>query len=371
MSPNATKTVALIFGGVSAEHEVSCVTAGGVCRVVDTDRFAVQGVGITKDGRWVRVPVAELQGFRIADGQLPSLAPDCSYPEALLYRDGDRVRLATRDGDRLRDAVDVDVAFALLHGPFGEDGTVQGLFEMLGLRYVGAGVTASAVSMDKDLTRRALANAGVPVVPWVGVGRSEWAERPEQVLREVAELGYPVFVKPSRNGSSLGISRVAAEPELASAMESALALDPKVLVERGLVGMREIEVGVIGAPPDLRVSVPGEIGVAGTAGFYDFDAKYLGAGSVSLEVPADLPAALTARVQALAAEVFRLMQVEGLARVDFFVCGDEVIVNELNTMPGFTSESLFPRVWEATGLPYPELVAELIDLALERPLGLR
>ncbi|MDR3069835.1 MAG: D-alanine--D-alanine ligase [Propionibacteriaceae bacterium] len=364
--------VALIFGGVSSEQEISCATAGGIFNAIDRDRFEVVGIGIAKDGRWVRVPDEELAGFKIDGGHLPAL--DGEYPEAVLLRGAQGVEVGVRNGGQLRDLVDVDVAFALLHGPFGEDGTIQGFFEMLGLRYVGAGVAASAMVMDKDLTKKALATAGIPVVPWLTVGASLWAAQPQDVVdRVVGEFAFPVFVKPARSGSSIGMSRVRTPDELSKAMALALAHDPKVIIEQGLVGAREIELGVIGGRGGgrPRVSVPGEVVVAGNDGFYDYAAKYLGRDYVSLDVPADVPEELAGILRQRAGQVFEVMQVEGLARVDFFVKDGIPLVNELNTMPGFTSKSLFPLVWEAAGVSYSELISELIHLALERPLGVR
>ncbi|MDR1851938.1 MAG: D-alanine--D-alanine ligase [Propionibacteriaceae bacterium] len=367
------KNVALIFGGVSGEHEVSCATAGGVFRALDRTRFTPIAIGISKSGRWVRVPDSVIETFRIVDGQLPEIPADNPYPDALLLHEDEGVVVGVRDGQTICDPEPVDVAFALLHGPFGEDGTIQGWFEMLGLPYVGAGVASSAMSMDKDLTKLQLQAAGIPVVPWVKVTPADWQRRRSAIEAEVADLGYPVFVKPSRMGSSVGMTRVKNPEDLADAIAKAQAYDPQVLVEAGLSGAREIEVGVLGGHGfDLpRVSCPGEIVVAGNDGFYDYDAKYRGLDFVTLEVPAKLDPALTERLQEMAAKVFQVMRVEGLARVDFFVVDGEPVVNELNTMPGFTSASLFPQVWGVSGYSYTELISELLDLALERPVGLR
>ncbi|MDR1791165.1 MAG: D-alanine--D-alanine ligase [Propionibacteriaceae bacterium] len=369
----AIPTVAICFGGVSAEHEISCLTAGGVSKAIDPDRFQVVGIGITKAGKLVRVSLEQLRAFAVPSSQLPSLSGD--YPAAcLLQLEEGGVAVATHSPDGLTDVVPIDVAFPLLHGPFGEDGTIQGWFEMLSLPYVGAGVAASAMSMDKDLTKRMLSFASLPVVPWVLVTDGEWKADRVRLTGLVAELGYPVFVKPARSGSSVGMSRVVHERDLDDAIETALRHDPRVIVEAGLVGARELEVAVLqghfGDPP--RVSRPGEIIVSGNDGFYDYQSKYLDVDYVSLQVPADLTEPTEERLRLLAARVFVVMGVEGLARVDFFLPeGGEPVVNELNTMPGFTTGSLFPRMWEASGVSYPELVADLIDLALERPIGLR
>lgn len=371
MTSHPTARLALIFGGVSSEHEISCLTAGGVARAIDPARFDVVGIGITDAGRWVRIPHAELTSYEVVDGRLPRVASD--RPEAVLLRGPDGPQVATRDGDSLVDVADVDVAFALLHGPWGEDGTIQGLFEMLGIRYVGAGVASSAIGMDKDLMKRAMAAAGLPVGPWVAITPAQWRDDAAGCLERVDQLGYPVFVKPARGGSSIGIARVDDPSDLKAAIVEAQRFDPKVVVEQGFVGAREIEVAVLqdlAGPP--RVSLPGEIVMHTDDRVYDFQAKYLPEEQVTLQVPAVLTDDLRERVQDLAARTFAAMDVEGLARVDLFVTADGVpYVNELNTMPGFTRTSMFPMMWAATGLDYPELIATLVDLALRRPMGLR
>lgn len=372
--PHARRAVvALVFGGVSSEHEISCLTAGGVARAIDRDRFDVVGIGITPAGAWVRVPLPRVEALEVVDGVLPRV--DGDLPEAVLLRGPRGGLVATRDGDRLRDPVDVDVAFALLHGPFGEDGTIQGLFEMLGLRYVGAGVAASAIGMDKDLMKRAMASAGLPVGPWEAITARRWEQDVAGCAEAVAtRLGYPVFVKPARGGSSLGIARVDSPEDLAAAVTAAQAYDPKVVVERGFVGCREIELavlqGVAGGAP--RVSLPGEIVVHDSGAFYDFEAKYLPEGQVALTLPVELPAPLVGEVQTLAARTFEAMNCEGLARVDLFLTpAGEPFVNELNTMPGFTRHSVFPALWKASGLGYTGLITELLELALAQQPGLR
>ncbi|MDN5570233.1 MAG: D-alanine--D-alanine ligase [Propionibacteriaceae bacterium] len=369
----ATRTrVALIFGGVSSEHDVSCLTAGGVARAIDPERFEVIGIGITPSGRWVQVSGDDMAAMEVVDGRLPRL--DESRPTALLVPTGQGGRVATLDGATLIDARDFDVAFALLHGPFGEDGTIQGLFEMYGIRYVGAGVAASAIGMDKDLMKAGLASAGLPTCPWVTVTARGWAEDSERLSRRIEDtLAFPVYVKPARGGSSVGISRAATADDLAACVEDALTWDPKVIVEEGFVGAREIELAVLDrldGPP--RVSVPGEIRMHTADAFYDYEAKYTPDGQVDLDVPARVSDSLLARVQKIAARTFRAMGVEGLSRIDLFVTPDEeVFVNELNTMPGFTYLSMYPKLWEASGLTYSDLIAELIELALSRPMGLR
>ena len=363
-------TVALIFGGASSEHEISCLTAGGVLRAIDG--CEVVTVGVTAAGDWVRVPVETVAGYQVTDGALPRVAED--LPRAVLLRGPGGAQLATREGDQLTDLVDVDLAFALLHGPYGEDGTIQGLFEMLGVRYVGAGVAASAIGMDKDLMKRAMWSAGLPVGRWIAINPGHWQRDPERWTAAVAGLGYPVFVKPARGGSSLGISRVDTPEQLPAAIELALQYDPKLVVEAGFVGCREIEIAVLqgrdGEVP--RASVPGEIVLHRQGSFYDFDSKYLGDDEVTLDRPAKLTPEQTEQARRLAVRTFEAMNVEGLARVDLFLNPvGEFFVNELNTMPGFTRTSMFPLLWQATGLGYSALVRELIELGLAQRPGLR
>ncbi len=368
--PNRVR-VALVFGGVSSEHEISCLTAGSASRAIDAERFEVVGIGITADGTWVRIAPEELASYEVIDGQLPRVAAD--RPEAVLLRGANGAEVATRVGDKLCDITGIDAAFALLHGPWGEDGTIQGLFEMLGVRYVGAGVAASAIGMDKDLMKRAMAAAGLPVGPWVAITPAQWRDDRVGSLARVGELTFPVFVKPARGGSSIGIVRVDNPSGLEAAILEAQQFDPKIVVEQGFVGVREIEVSVLqdlDGPP--RVSLPGEVLMHTPDAFYDFDAKYLPEEQVTLQVPADVTPELQAVVQELAGRTFCAMAVEGLARVDLFVDADGVPwVNELNTMPGFTRTSMFPMMWAASGLQYPELIATLVELALARPMGLR
>ena len=262
----------------------------------------------------------------------------------------------------------------MLHGPFGEDGTVQGLLELADVRYVGSGVLASAVGMDKHYMKLVFAAHDLPVGPYVVVTPRDWAQRREDVLTRVKELRLPVFVKPARAGSSLGVTRVDDLADLERAVEDAQVHDPKVLVEEGIEG-REIECAVLGGRGDAapRASVPGEIVVDHEEHeFYDFEAKYLDDGPARLDAPADLPDAVAEQVRDLAVRAFEAIGAEGIARVDTFVTPDgRVVLNEINTMPGFTPISMYPKMWEASGLAYPDLIDELIQLALERPTGLR
>ena len=362
----------LVFGGDSSEHEISCLTAKGVLAAVDAERFDVTCVGIARGGRWVRVDRAVVESYAIRDGRLPSVENDLQ--EAVLVRHRGGVAVAGRDGDLLEDVTPVDVAFALLHGPFGEDGTIQGLFEMYGLRYVGAGVLSSAVCQDKVAMKQQLAACGLPVGPYVTVTDHAWRTDPERCLDDVDRLTFPVFVKPARGGSSIGITRVTGRDGMAAAIDAARLHDPKVIVEQGFVGMREIECAVLGdsggAAP--HTSLPGEILVHTDDKFYDFTLKYLPGQPVEVVAPADLALAVSERVRDVAAAAFTGLGVEGLARVDTFVLADgEVVVNEVNTMPGFTPTSGYPLMWAATGLDYAALVTRLVELALARPVGLR
>ncbi len=360
----------VLFGGRSTEHSVSCVSAGSVLAAVDRERYDVVPVGIRRDGAWVLVP-DDPAALAIRDGVLPEvqdgprvvLPPDPTVGGLLVGADGP-------DGAD-ETVIGVDVVFPVLHGPYGEDGTVQGLLEMAGVPYVGSGVLASAAGMDKQHMKSLLAAAGLPVAPAEVVTEQQWRTDPEAVRARVARLGLPVFTKPARGGSSVGISRVSAPEQLGEALETALADDPKVLVEAGVVG-REVECAVVagaaGAPPEA--SVPGEIRLVGHD-WYDFEAKYLD-DATELDVPARLPDGVAERVRAQALVAFAALECEGLARVDFFVRDDgSLVVNEVNTMPGFTPTSMYPRMWAATGLAYPALVDRLVTAALASGTGLR
>ena len=370
--PAGRVRLALIFGGVSSEHGVSCLTAAGVFGAIDRERYAVVGVGITPSGRWVVVDEAGLTALQVRDGRLPELTEDAA--DAVLVRAGTGSELAVRERSGLHALGPVDVAFSLLHGPYGEDGTIQGLFEMMGTRYVGAGVLASAVGMDKHYMKLVLAASGLPVTPFVAIRPAAWARDPTACLDAAAALPFPLYVKPARGGSSIGISRVDRPEDLAAAVREAQRWDPKVIVEQGLVGAREVECGVLsglnGSGPDA--SQLGEIRVHSPSGFYDFQAKYLPEEQVELDVPADVRPDLAAQVRQLAVRTFEAIDCEGLARVDFFVTSDHrVLVNEINTMPGFTEHSMFPRLWAASGLDYPALIDRLVQLSLGRAVGLR
>jgi D-alanine-D-alanine ligase len=387
--------VAVVFGGTSSEHAISCLTAGSVLAAIDRERYEVVAIGITRSGRWVVVPDDLHDLLRVVDGTLPEISEDLL--DAVWLRTSKGTDLAISADGRSRGSDDagtlsttaepvpvpasalarlgsIDVAFALLHGPFGEDGTIQGMFEMMGTRYVGAGVLASAVGMDKIYMKLVLAAAGLPVGPFAPILPREWARDRAACLEAVAALHHPLYVKPARGGSSLGITRVAAGEDLVAAIEQAQRYDPKVIVEQGFVGARELECGVLGGldGADPEASQVAEIRVHTESGFYDFDAKYLPEEQVDLDVPADVDADVAEEVRRLAIRTFDAIGCEGLARVDVFVTHDhKVYVNEINTMPGFTAHSMFPRMWAAGGVTYPELVDRLLRLALERPVGLR
>jgi D-alanine-D-alanine ligase len=364
--------VAVVFGGTSSEHGVSCLTAAGVLSALDRDRFDVVGIGITRTGRWILVDAETISRLAVTDGKLPELNENAA--EALLVRVSSGSELAVRNQSALSQLGPVDVALAVLHGPFGEDGTIQGLFEMMGTRYVGAGVLASAVGMDKHYMKLVLAASGLPVGPFVPITPAEWLREKSACLEAIAALRYPLFVKPARGGSSLGISKVGDPVQLEQAIQIAQSYDPKIIVEQGFVGARELECGVLddldsGSP---IASVVAEIRVHSKSGFYDFEAKYLPEEQVDLDVPAEIRPDLASHVQQLAIKTFDAIGCEGLARVDVFLTHDgQLVINEINTMPGFTQHSMFPRMWAASGVPYPELIERLITLALRRPLGLR
>lgn len=365
--------VALIFGGRSSEHAVSCSTAASVLQAIDRDRYDVVPIGITTGGAWVLE--ADDPG-RLALTPTTTPQVDVNARPVVLRTDPARGELIQLDPvDGASSLAGVDVVFPLLHGPFGEDGTLQGLLEMAGMRYVGGGVLSSAVAMDKAFAKVVLAGAGLPVTPYTVFRIAQWRADPASIAEAVAGLGYPVFVKPARGGSSLGIRKVHGPEGLADALEFAATYDPKVLVEAAVERAREIECGVLERLDrrGLDTSPVAEIVVGEHVEFYDFAAKYLSTEEqVALRVPAILPDGVAEKVQELAAAAFAAIDGEGLARVDFFLtAGGELLVNEVNTLPGFTPLSMFPRMWAHTGLGYADLVDRLIRLALARPSGLR
>jgi D-alanine-D-alanine ligase len=358
--------VAVVFGGRSSEHPISCVSAGSVLGHLDRERFEVVPVGITTDGAWV-LGVDDPAALRITDGTLPAVGADAAA--LALPADPTRGGLIRLDHGHAGEVLSgVDVVFPVLHGPFGEDGTIQGLLELAGLPYVGPGVLASAAGMDKEFTKKLLAAESLPVGRFVVLRPGVGTLTPEQRR----DLGLPVFVKPARAGSSVGITRVTDWADLADAIAYARKHDPKVLVEAAVVG-REIECGVLEEPDgSVRASLPAEIRVVGEGvAFYDFAAKYLD-DVCEFDIPAKLEDVTSERIRELAIEAFRALDCQGLARVDFFVGPTgEITINEVNTMPGFTPISMFPRMWAVTGVDYPTLLTTLVDTALARGTGLR
>jgi D-alanine-D-alanine ligase len=362
--------VGVVFGGRSGEHEVSLAGAASVLAAIDCERFDVVPIGIGRDGRWLvgGNPLRALtdEAARLALG--PGTAEAATKRELLERATASGMGAALVPVERseglppgLRDSL--DVVLVMLHGPRGEDGTIQGLFELAGIPYTGAGVLASAVGMDKGVMKDMFRAHGLPVVDYRVIRRHDWQRDARAIEQDVArEIGFPCFVKPANLGSSVGISKVKAAEDLAAAVNLAAGHDRRIVVERAVQG-REVEVAVLGNERP-EASVPGEVCYAGE--WYDFETKY-GMGQTTFKVPAPLPAATTDLVRALAVKAFEAVDCAGMARVDFFIENDgRVLVNEINTIPGFTQTSAYPRLWEASGLPYPDLIARLIELGLER-----
>ncbi|MCG6499713.1 D-alanine--D-alanine ligase family protein [Kitasatospora sp. A2-31] len=372
-NPSAKPRVALVFGGRSSEHAISVSTAGSVLRAIDREKYDVLPIGITHEGRWALVS-DEPSRMAITDGRLPDVAHVAEAVEgqvSLPAAPGSREVVLSEPGTAPKVLGEVDVVFPLLHGPWGEDGTLQGLLELSGVPYVGNGVLSSAVGMDKEFTKRILASHGLGVGRYTIVRPRDWeTEAGRDAVRErAAELGLPLFVKPCRAGSSIGITKVKDLADLDAAIEEARRHDPKLIIEAGVAG-REIECGVLEFEDGLRASVPGEVLVGGGYEFYDFEAKYIDSSEV--RIPAELTAEETAEIRRQAIAAFEALGCEGLARVDFFLLEDgSWMVNEVNTMPGFTPISAYPKMWEATGVAYPELIDRLLEAALRRSTGLR
>jgi D-alanine-D-alanine ligase len=358
-------TVAVLFGGRSSEHGVSCVTASGVLGAIDRNRWNVVAIAITPDGQWVPAST-DPESWKIVGAEMPSVASS-DRTVLLPHRAGERMWRVEHDGN-VAPLAQIDVVFPLLHGPWGEDGTVQGALELVNARYVGSGVLASAIGMDKEFMKTALTGAGLPVTPGVVIRASVDLD---SVRASIEQLGMPVFVKPARAGSSMGISRVEAWDDLRAAVDTAGLHDPKVLIEKAIVG-REIETAVLVTSEGVKVSPAGEIVTGGDHTFYDFEAKYLDEGHVELRCPTKLHKDVAATVADYARRAFHAVAAEGLARVDCFVSDDgTVTVNEINTMPGFTTTSMYPRMWAAASVTYPDLVETMLRHALTRPVGLR
>jgi D-alanine-D-alanine ligase len=342
----AKKRVAILFGGQSSEHEISCISAGGVLGAIDRERFEPILIGITRSGKWVLVD--QETTLAIKDGELPEV--DESLPPINADIHGFMVNGAP---------LNIDLLFPLLHGPYGEDGTVQGLCEMAGIRYVGSGVLASAVAMDKSFAKPIFEAHGLKVAPGVVLKKGEWS------ASQIENLKYPVFVKPARSGSSRGTTKVKSFAELQAAIDHGFEFDTKVMIEEAIVG-REIECGVLESSGTAHASPIGEIKILGNHEFYDFEAKYLD-NATTVAFPDDLPAGVEKAIQEAAIMAFKALDCEGLARVDFFYTdGGEIVINELNTMPGFTPTSMFPKLWERGGLSYSEVITKLIDAGLTR-----
>jgi D-alanine-D-alanine ligase len=361
--------VAVVFGGRSNEHAISCVSAGSILRNLNPERFEVVAVGITPEGSWVLTD-GDPDALAIANRQLPGVTSESGAELALTAdprRAGQLVSLSPGGAEVL---ASVDVVFPVLHGPYGEDGTIQGLLELAGVPYVGAGVLASAAGMDKEFTKKLLVAEGLPIGDYAVLRPSESNLDTEQLDR----LGFPVFVKPARGGSSIGVSRVASRQELPAAIAHARQHDPKVIVESAIAG-REVECGVLEFPDGtVQASTVGEIRVAGVKGredsFYDFATKYLD-DAAELDVPAKIDDDVSDALRELAIQAFKAIDGRGLARVDFFLTEDGPLINEVNTMPGFTTISMYPRMWAASGVDYPTLLATMVDTALSQGMGLR
>ena len=370
--------VAVVFGGRGPEHPVSCMGAGNMLAGIDRTRYEVIPVGITTDGNWVLVADAP-ERLAVTGGELPTVAAVAEPGSAVVPWSGGGV-VATAPTQIPHVFGDVDVVLPVLHGPYGEDGTIQGLLELAGVRYVGAGVLASAVSMDKEYMNLIFRAKGLPIGPFVVVRERDWPDvqsealsvEAKRVLDDIEELGWPLFVKPARGGSSIGTSKATNMDELREAIATARQYDPKVLVEAAIDGV-EVEVSVLegldGAPPDT--SLPGQLLIDGGEEFWDFEAKYLDAAS-GMAIPAPIPDSAIEEIRRLAAAAFDAVSCEGLARVDFFYTRDgEILLNEINTMPGLSPASYFQKMWEASGMPFSQLVDRMLQTALNKRRGLR
>ncbi len=386
MSEQGKIRVAVVFGGRGPEHSVSCMGGGNMLGSIDRDKYVVIPVGITREGRWV-LAADEPAKLTASQGQLPSVEAVAEpgtqvIPWAHTAGEAGRALSTVPPGQIPHLLGEVDVVLPVLHGPYGEDGTIQGLLEMAGVRYVGAGVLASAVSMDKEYMKIIFQAKGLPVGPYVVVRERDWPPEetggaladPERkrVADAIAELGWPLFVKPARGGSSIGTAKASDLTELYQAIEGARAYDPKVIVEAAIEG-REIECSVLegldGSPPDT--SLPGQLLINGGEEFWDFEAKYLDDAS-GMAIPAPIPQEHQQEIRRMAAEAFDAVSCEGLARVDFFYTPDgQILINEINTIPGLSPASYFQKMWEATGLPFPTLIDRLLQTALRKRPGLR
>jgi D-alanine-D-alanine ligase len=353
MTPDNKKRlrIGILFGGRSGEHEVSLASAASVIRGLDPDKYEAVPIGITKEGHW------------LVGGAAQKMLPEVLKGGQRVMMTADPTDAALIPLDRSGGGQRLDVVFPVMHGTYGEDGTIQGLLDLASLPFVGAGVLGSAIAMDKDVAKRLLQVAKIPVVPWIAVQRADWERDPKEIQKAIEKrFKYPVFVKPATLGSSVGMTKVHSRAELAGALNLAAEFAMKILVEKCIVG-REIEVSVLGNH-DPKASVPGEI--VPHREFYDYQAKYLEEGT-QLLIPAKLKPAQTKTIQKYAVEAFRALELSGMARVDFFLekKGGKIYLNEVNTIPGFTSISMYPKMWEASGIPFRELIDKLIELALE------
>lgn len=354
--------VGVIFGGRSGEHEISLRSALSVMSAMDPTRYEVVPIGIARNGRWYLYDDAvRMLGEAVArQGELCAVDAQVS-----LLPQPDRNPLVNLTGGHAAARGALDVVFPVLHGTYGEDGTVQGLLELAGIPYVGPGVLGSAVGMDKDVQKRLLRDAKVPVLPYAALIKADYSRQPANALRIADELGYPVFVKPNALGSSIGISKVNRLEDLTAALDDAFQYDRKVLIEAACVG-REFECSVLGND-EPQASLPGELVVEHRHDFYNYDSKYLDPEGASFKIPADLPAAVSNRIRSVSIAAFKALSLRGMTRVDFLSSRDltQLYVNEVNTIPGFTAISMYPKLWEVSGLPLPRLIDRLIELALE------
>ncbi|MFC9925179.1 D-alanine--D-alanine ligase family protein [Streptomyces sp. NPDC127190] len=373
--PSRKPRVAVVFGGRSSEHGISAVTAGAVLKAIDRSKYDVLPIGITREGRWV-LTADEPERMAITDRRTPEVADLAESHEGgvvLPVDPANREVVYSEPGSVPKALGEVDVVFPVLHGPYGEDGTLQGLLELSGVPYVGSGVLASAVGQDKEYMKRVFTSFGLKVGPYVVIRPREWQQDESAARKKIVDFagehGWPLFVKPARAGSSIGITKVDDLSGLDEAIAEAQAHDPKILVEAAVRG-REIECGVLEFEDGPRASVPAEIPPPDAHAYYDFEAKYID--STPGLVPAPLTEAQTAEVQELAVQAFEAASCEGLVRADFFLTEDgEFVINEINTLPGFTPISMYPQMWQASGVSYPELIDRLVQAALRRPTGLR
>jgi D-alanine-D-alanine ligase len=349
------KRVAIICGGRSSEHEISCISAAGVLSAIDRSMYQPVLIGISKSGKWFHLP--DNYPLTISEGVLPTI------PES-----GTAVALGVDGFNAEGKNLNIDIAFPLLHGPYGEDGTIQGLLEIADIPYVGSGVLASAVAMDKSFAKPIFASRGIKVAAGFVVRQQEWQEDPSTIQREADQLGYPIFVKPARGGSSRGTTKVKSAQEFATALTEAFKFDTKALVEQEIRGA-EIECAVLEIDGLPKASLVGEIKIDSKYDFYDFEAKYLD-GATTIELPAQIDPKISDEIRTRAVDAFISLGCSGLARVDFFLTpNNEVIINELNTMPGFTATSVFPKMWAATGVGYADVITNLLKCALLRTNG--